>query len=155
MSNQVPEETFNSPEYQAWLKIRKEQDPLNPQSIATPSSGADAPETWIAEAARRAEQWLGVDLDFCGPEWNGEQWNKVRDVIHRAITSMWQTNSLEKFPTPALDTPPSSADARELAEKIFNLFQEEELCPCLSCRAEDGPTLAALLESFRAGREAK
>ena len=33
MSNQVPEETFNSPEYQAWLKIRKEQDPLNPQPI--------------------------------------------------------------------------------------------------------------------------
>jgi len=33
MSKQVPKETFNSPEHQAWLKIRKEQDPLNPQPI--------------------------------------------------------------------------------------------------------------------------
>lgn len=33
MSNQVPKETFGSPEHQAWLKIRKEQDPLNPQPI--------------------------------------------------------------------------------------------------------------------------
>lgn len=46
--------------------------------------------------------------------------------------------------------PSSGADARELTEKIFNLFQEEELCPCLSCRAEDGPRLPTLLESFRA-----
>jgi hypothetical protein len=33
MGNQVPKETFNSPEHQAWLKTRKKQDPLNPKPI--------------------------------------------------------------------------------------------------------------------------
>ena len=58
----------------------------------------------------------------------------------------WSGPALEK---PTSQPSAAGADARKLTEKIFNLFQEEELCSCPSCRAEDGPTLAALLESFR------
>ena len=54
-------------------------------------------------------------------------------------------------PNPVSDQPLADAmDSNKLAEKIFNLFPRGRTVPDdLSCRAEDGPTLAALLESFR------
>ena len=91
MSNQVPKETFGSPEHQAWLKIRKEQDPLNPQPI---HFLAGRPLTIGVEGEELVIR-IGVDtLQFCFE--TGEE-NQPYDEKAEDFRRSWRVIDTHKF----------------------------------------------------------
>ena len=91
MGNQVPKETFGSPEHQAWLKIRKEQDPLNPQPI---HFLAGRPLTIGLEGEELVIR-IGVDtLQFCFE--TGEE-NQPYDEKAEDFRRSWRVIDTHKF----------------------------------------------------------
>jgi hypothetical protein len=59
MIKQVPEETFSSPEHQAWLKERKKQDPLDPQPIPSLEGADSARKERKPDLDDSFDLWLG------------------------------------------------------------------------------------------------